>query len=132
MRSYIAGIPYDVITKEEWENKVGYETFYQMLFYFVFSMLNDTVECEHKSIPGRSDVVVRTDTDIFVLEQKVDGNVQKALEQIDAKDYAVQWTSDGRKVTKGGVNISSRERNITPWRITDARGNVIDDKDFMQ
>lgn len=132
MRSYIAGIPYDVITKEEWEDKAGYEAFYQMLLYFVFTMLNDTVECEHKSIRGRSDVVIKTDTDIFVLELKVDGNVQEALEQIEAKDYAVQWTSDGRQVTKAGVNISSERRNITQWRITDAEGNIIEDKDFEQ
>lgn len=130
LRAYIAGIPYDVITKEEWEDKAKSEAFYEMLFYFVFSMLNDTIECEHKSIRGRSDVVIKTDSNIFVLELKVDGNVKDALQQIDAQDYAVQWSAGNRKVTKAGVNISSKMRNICQWRITDADGNIIEDKDF--
>lgn len=73
-----------------------------------------------------------TYTDVFVLELEIDGSVQEVLAQIDAKDYAIQWTSDDRQVTKAGVNISSQVRNITQWRITDAAGNVIEDKDFEQ
>ena len=135
LRSYIAKIPYDVITKEQWEDKESREAFYQLLLYMAFSMLNSTVDTEVKSILGRADVVIRTKTDIFVLELKVDDTVENALAQIDDKGYAIPYEShlqlsqEGR-VFKCGVSISSEARNITHWRITDADGKLIEDKDF--
>lgn len=125
LRSYIAGIPYDIITKKEWMAKKKREAFYKLLLYVIFSLLNSKVDTEVKSILGRADVVIKTKTDIYVLELKVDDTVENALAQIDDKGYAIQYEADGRKVTKCGVSISSEERNITHWRIVDADGNII-------
>ncbi len=130
LRSYIAKIPYDVITKEQWEDKESREAFYQLLLYMAFSMLNSRVDTEVKSILGRADVVIKTKTDIFVLELKVDDTVENALAQIDDKGYAIPYEADGRTLTKCGVSISSEQRNITHWRITDADGTLLEDKDF--
>ena len=131
LRSYIAKIPYDVITKEQWEDEESREAFYQLLLYMAFSMLNSMVDTEVKSILGRADVVIKTKTDIFVLELKVDETVETALAQIDDKGYAIPYAADGRKVTKCGVRIGSEQRNITRWRIIDAEGKIIEDKDFL-
>ncbi|MCQ2129466.1 MAG: ATP-binding protein [Bacteroidaceae bacterium] len=130
LRSYIAKIPYDIITKEEWEDKEKRESFYKLLIYMVFSLLNSIVDTEVKSILGRADVVIKTDTDIFVLELKVDDSVENALAQIDSKGYAIPYETDGRKVTKCGVCISSEQRNITHWRSVDVEGKVIDEQKF--
>ena len=147
LRSYIAKIPYDIITKEEWEDKEKRESFYKLLIYMVFSLLNATVDTEVKSILGRADVVIQTDTDIFVLELKVDDTVENALAQIDSKGYAIPYeayashlTGSGqavsaqvsRTVTKCGVCISSEQRNITHWRTVDIEGNVIDEQKFLE
>ena len=130
LRSYISGISYDIITKEEWENKEKREGFYKLLMYMVFSMLSNIVHCENKCILGRSDVVIETEKDVFVLELKVDDTVENALAQIDDKGYAVQWSADGRKVTKCGVRIDSEHRNITQWRMVDENG-VAEDCDCL-
>ena len=130
LRSYIAKIPYDIITKEEWDDKESRENFYKLLLYMAFSMLNATVDTEVKSILGRADVVIKTRNDIFVLELKVDDTVEHALEQIDSKGYAIPYEADGRKVTKCGVSISSEARNITHWRVVDADGNITDEQVF--
>ncbi len=140
LRSYIAKIPYDVITKEQWEDKESRESFYQLLLYMAFSMLNSTVDTEVKSILGRADVVIKTKTDIFVLELKVDDTVENALAQIDDKGYAIPYEAElppykggaGRVLTKCGVSITSEHRNITHWRITDNEGNIIEDKNFLE
>lgn len=129
--SWIASLPYDIITKKEWMKKKTREAFYKLILYSVFSLLNSKVDTEVKSILGRADVVIKTKTDIFVLELKVDDTVENALAQIDDKGYAIPYEADGRKVTKCGVRIASEQRNITHWRITDAEGNVIEDKDFL-
>ena len=130
LRAYIAKIPYDIITKDEWEDKESRENFYKLLLYMAFSMLNATVDTEVKSVIGRADVVIKTKTDIFVLELKVDDTVEHALEQIDSKGYAIPYEADGRKVTKCGVTISSEARNITHWRIVDEEGHVVDEQKF--
>ena len=95
-----------------------------------FSILNSIVDTEVKSVLGRADVVVKTKSDIYVLELKVDDSVDNALAQIDSKGYAIPYESDGRKVTKCGVSISSEARNIVHWRVVDEEGNVIDEQRF--
>lgn len=130
LRSYIAKIPYDIIHKNEWEDRLEHESFYKLLLYMAFSMLNATVDTEVKSILGRADVVINTKNDIYVLELKVDDSVDNALSQIDSKGYAISYESDDRRVTKCGVTISSEARNITHWRVVDAEGKVIDEQKF--
>jgi len=129
-RAYLAKIPYDIITREEWDNKESRESFYKLLIYMVFSILNAVVETEVKSVLGRADVVIKTTKDIFVLELKVDGDVDDALQQIDSKGYAIPYSVDGRKVSKCGVVISSELRNISNWRITDIDGQIVDERIF--
>jgi len=131
MRSWIASLPYDIITKKEWMRKKTRENFYKLIIYTVFTLLNSKVDTEVKSIIGRADVVIQTKNDVFVLELKVDGTVEEALAQIDDKGYAIPYEADGRNVTKCGVCIASEQRNITHWRITDRDGNLIEDKDFL-
>ena len=146
LRSWISNLPYDIITKKEWMARKKREAFYQMLLYIAFSLLNSKVNTEVKSILGRADVVIKTDTDIFVLELKVDDSVENALAQIDSKGYAIPYEADAshstgsgqagsaqvsRTVTKCGVCISSEQRNITHWRSVDINGNVIDEQKFQ-
>lgn len=130
LRSYIAKIPYDIITKEEWECNESREAFYKLLIYMAFSMLNSIVDTEVKSVLGRADVVIQTNADIFVLELKVDDTAENALQQIDSKGYTIPYEADGRKLIKCDICISSSARNITHWRATDAGGNVVDEQKF--
>ena len=130
LRSYIAKIPYDIISKQEWADKESRESFYKLLMYMAFSMLNSIVDTEVKSVLGRADVVIKTKADIFVLELKVDNTVDNALAQIDSTGYAIPYEADGRRVTKCGVSISSEARTITHWRAVDEEGNVIDEQKF--
>ena len=130
LRSYIACLPYDIITRKEWMARKKRESFYKLLMYVVFSLLNSKIDTEVKSILGRADVVIKTRNDIFVLELKVDDTVDHALEQIDSKGYAIPYEADGRKVTKCGVSISSEARNITHWRVVDVDGNITDEQVF--
>lgn len=130
LRSYIAKIPYDIITKEEWECNESREAFYKLLIYMAFSMLNSIVDTEVKSVLGRADVVIQTNADIFVLELKVDDTAENALQQIGSKGYSIPYEADSRKLTKCGICISSSARNITHWCATDAGGNVVDEQKF--
>ncbi|MDO4511827.1 MAG: AAA family ATPase, partial [Bacteroidales bacterium] len=130
LRAYIAKIPYDIITRKDWDESESREGFYKMLFYMVFSLLNSIVDTEVKSILGRADVVIQTKTHVFVLELKVDDSVENALAQIDDKGYAIPYSADGREVIKCGVSISSDARNIIHWRITNATSAILNEEKF--
>ena len=130
LRSYIATLPYDIITRKEWMAKKKKEAFYKLLMYVVFSLLNSKVDTEVKSVLGRADVVIKTKNDIYVLELKVDDTVDNALSQIDSKGYAIPYEADGRTITKCGVAISSEARNIVHWRAVDNDGKVINEQKF--
>ncbi len=138
LRSYIASIPYDIITKKEWMAKKKREAFYKLLLYVIFSLLNSKVDTEVKSILGRADVVIKTKTDIYVLELKVDDTVDNALAQIDSKGYAIPYEAElppykggpGRVLTKCGISISSESRNITHWKAIDIEGKIIEEQKF--
>ena len=130
LRSYIASLPYDIITRKEWMAKKKKEAFYKLLMYVVFSLLNSKVDTEVKSVLGRADVVIKTKNDIYVLELKVDDTVDNALAQIDSKGYGIPYEADGRQVTKCGVSISSEARNIVHWCAVDNEGKVIDEQKY--
>lgn len=132
MRAYIAKIPYDIISKDDWDAKGGFEAFYKLLIYMVFSLLNRLVDTEVRSILGRADIVIKTSRDIFVIELNVDKTARAALKQIEIMGYATPYESDPRRVIKCGVSISSELRNIVQWCITDINGRKIASKDFKR
>jgi Holliday junction resolvase len=61
------------------------------------------------------DIVVKTKKYIYVIEVKINSTPQVALEQIEAKQYAVPYLTDGREIVKLGVNFSSVTRTIDAW-----------------
>ncbi len=130
LRAYIVGIPYDVMSKEDWEDRGRYEKFYQILMYLVFTNFNALVNCEVKIILGRADIVIETKTDVYVIELKVNDTVDAALKQIEDKGYAIPWTASGRRVTKCGIRLDPKQRNISHWRIVDEQNRVIDEQKF--
>jgi hypothetical protein len=53
---------------------------------------------EEPTSAGRIDMVVRTDKYVYVMEFKLDGTAEEALQQIHDKHYALPFASDGRKL----------------------------------
>ena len=69
---------------------------------------------------GCIDLLVSTKTTIFVMELKIDQSAEKALEQIDAKDYTLPFKHDGRRIFKVGVNFSTEKRTVDAWKYKEA------------
>ena len=106
--TFFASIPYDLNNKTE--------KHFHTLFYLLFSMTGLYVESEVKSAVGRADIVIKTETHIYVFELKLDGSAEDALKQIDSKGYLVPYRTDGRKVVKVGVNFDSASRTVRDWK----------------
>lgn len=138
MRSFLAGIPYDL------ENKS--EKHFQTILYLIFSLLGYYTQAEVKSAVGRADAVCRTKDRVYVFEFKVDGSAEEALRQIDEKGYLIPYrfegterceatsvaeaveatrrdasagSASGKRLVKVGVNISTQTRTIESWKIAE-------------
>ena len=94
------------------------ENDFQNLLYVVFSLASAKPIVERHTSDGRIDMLVKTDKYIYILECKVDGSAQDAIDQIERKQYALPWSVDGRQVIKIGANFSTTERRLTEYVIS--------------
>ena len=114
MQEFFTTIPYQENTLKDAPTTEGHFT---AMLYVMFSFLNRYVYSQVRNAKGRLDILIKTDTTIYVMELKLDGDLDKALRQIDEKDYAIPYKSDGRKVVKVAINFSTELRTIKEWKI---------------
>ena len=86
-----------------------------MFFFIVFKLLGFYTKVEYHTSEGRIDLVLQTDKFIYIMEFKLNGTAEEALQQINDKHYALPFETDGRKLFKIGVNFSAETRNIEKW-----------------
>ena len=112
-QSYFSSIPYQEGTLMDAPLSEGHFT---AMLYVIFSFLGKFVYSQVRVAKGRMDIVVKTERSVYVMELKLDGSVEEALRQIDDRNYAIPWQSDGRRVVKVGINFSTKERTIESWK----------------
>lgn len=118
MQAYLAGLPYVEGFKKKLEDVATAKGFYEYTFYLLFTSFNDLVRTQVKCSQGRTDVVVFMPTAIYVMELKVNGTAQEALDQIDNRGYATPYQTDGRRVVKIGISFNTEKRTIEEWVIS--------------
>lgn len=70
---------------------------------------------EYYTNDGRIDLVLQTEKFIYIMEFKLNGTAEEALQQINDKHYALPFEADRRKLFKIGINFSEKTRNIEKW-----------------
>lgn len=93
------------------------EIYFQNMMYVIFKMMGFYVEVERATAKGRIDVTIQTKEFIYIIEVKLDGSAEAALQQIEDKGYAKPFANDSRELYKIGINFSSEVRSITEWKI---------------
>ena len=91
------------------------EVHYQNILYIVFKLMGFHTEVEYRTSRGRVDLVLKTSDYIYVMEFKLNGTAEEAMQQIEEKGYVSAFAADGRKVIKVGVNFSDETRSIERW-----------------
>lgn len=107
LQSFFADTTYEVIREQELH--------YENVLFIVFKLIGFYTQVKYHTSKGRIDLVLQTDKFIYVIEFKLDGTAEEALQQIHDKHYALPFASDGRKLFKIGVNFSAETRNIEKW-----------------
>ena len=113
LQSFFADTPYELIRDQELH--------YQNVLFIVFKLIGFYVKAEYRTSEGRIDLVLQTDKFIYVMEFKLDGTAEEALQQINEKHYAQPFEADERKLFKIGVNFSAAIRNIEKWLVVEER-----------
>ena len=120
LRSFFAAIPYDLYFAKG-------ESYYQTIFYVVFTLLGRFVWSEVRTAAGRVDAVVKTREAVYVFEFKLDGagTAEDALKQIEDKGYHVPYEADGRRVVKVGVVFDTEKRTLKDWLVAPPSATVL-------
>ena len=111
LQSLFSDTPYELIRDTELH--------YQNVLFIVFRLMGFYTHAEYHTSQGRIDMVVKTPQYIYVMEFKFEGSAEDAIAQIESRNYALPFISDGRKVYKIGVNFSAETRNIDRWIVAD-------------
>ena len=80
MKAYLAELPYIEGFKKKLADISNVEGFYEWTFTLIFSMMNVYTRTQVKCAGGRADVVVYMPESIYVIEIKIRGTAQEALE----------------------------------------------------
>ena len=99
-----------------------YELDCQAFVWLIFKLMGEFVLCEVQNGKGRSDAVVWDKSAIYIFEFKMDGSAEEALTQIKSKSYPIAYKGDGRKIVKVGVNYSSKDEQLSEWKIEEEQG----------
>ena len=64
------------------------ELYFQNSLYLLFRLMGFYVQVEYPTSQGRIDVIIKTPDYIYIIECKLDGSADEALQQIVANNYA--------------------------------------------
>lgn len=109
LQSFFADTPYELVG--------NLELHYQNVLFIIFKLVGFYTQAEYHTSEGRIDLVVKTSDYIYVMEFKLNGSAEDAIEQINGKHYPLPFEADARKLIKIGINFSNETRNVERWII---------------
>ena len=110
MTSLLSSISYRFQRKQD---QMECERYFQYTFYLIVKMLGFyNAVAEKETSEGRIDCVVECPDYVYIIEFKLNGSAEAALNQIDKKGYAKPYAADSRKLIAIGINFSSEKGTI--------------------
>lgn len=104
LRSFFADTPYELVR--------DLENHYQNVLFIISRLMGFYTRAEYHTSEGRIDMVIQTSNYCYVLEFKLDGTAEDALNQIQDKSYTLPFEQNGQQIIKIGMNFSASTRNI--------------------
>ncbi len=86
---------------------------YQTIFWIIMQMSGLDATIEDPTALGRIDITIKTTAQVYVLEIKIRGKADKAIQQIIDNRYAEKYSAQGLAVTSIGVAIDAKKRALT-------------------
>jgi len=93
------------------------EKYFHNTLHVVFMMIGLYCDVEKHTSNGSMDVVIKTKDFIYIMELKYDNSPEKAMKQIEDKNYAAPFAMDKRKIIKLGIEFDSKTRGVKDWQV---------------
>ena len=122
MKAFYASLPNEWFTN----NPIAqYEGYYASVFYAFFASLGLEITVEASSNPGRLDMVMRFQGQVYIFEFKLVGDQAdgSALRQIKEKDYAAPYRGKGEPIHLIGIEFSKTQRALLSWQVERDEGS---------
>jgi hypothetical protein len=116
VQAFLAGIPFMEGDKKILADQQLREAYYHRILYIIFSMVHNGAHAQVRQALGMPDIVVTTSQYIYIIEVKIDSTPAEALRQVEEKNYAAPYITDGREIVKLGVNFSTATRTLSEWK----------------
>ena len=104
LRSFFSDTPYELVK--------DVENHYQNVIFILCKLMGFYTRAEYHTCEGRIDLVVKTKKFCYVMEFKLDGTAEQALEQISQKNYALPFEIEDQQIIRIGINFDGKTRNI--------------------
>lgn len=91
------------------------DAFYQNMFYLILKNLNQGISAQVSSSSGRIDAILETSGNIYVLEIKLHGSKEDALNQIKEQAYFENYIGLNKEINLIGVAFDMNEHQIKDW-----------------
>lgn len=98
-------------------DNTNYEGHYQQMLYIIFSLLGHYVDVEVRTPRGRVDMVLRTQSTLYVIELKLNKDAETAMKQITLKDYPSRFALCGLPIAKVAITFDSERHTLGDWVI---------------
>lgn len=109
LKAFLADIPYELTQCKP-------EIYFENNLYIIFKIIGLYTQVEYRTASGRIDLLVNTPKRVYVMELKLSGSAQMALNQINSKDYLVPFMMSDKEIVKIGISFSKKSRNIAAWK----------------
>ena len=109
LQAYLRTIPYTDNTR--------YEGHYQQVLYIIFNLMGLYCDVEVHTARGRVDLVLRSKTDLYLIETKLGDSAEAAMHQIDLKDYAARFSTYNLPITKVAIAFDCTTSTLSDWLI---------------
>lgn len=109
LKSLFSDTPYELIK--------DLENHYQNVIWLVSKLMGFYVKAEYHTSEGRIDLLLQTSRYCYVMEFKLDGSAEEALQQISDKHYTLPFETNCQQIIRIGLNFDSKTRNIGQYLI---------------
>lgn len=109
LESLFANIPYNLHIEQE--------SYFHSLFQFLGTLLGLEIQSEVLTDKGRIDLVITTQSTVFVFELKFDAQAEQALQQIEKQKYYERYTIKRKKIMLVGLAFNYVDNKLVlDWK----------------
>lgn len=101
-----------LLSKVDYDLHLKNEKYWQSLFYMILTLLGYKISAEFKTVKGRIDAVIETETHIYIFEFKTTQTEETALNQIKEREYYKRFKDSSKEIILIGSRFVIEDKKL--------------------